>query len=370
MSSEAAVAADAGPNALRYGIGADRHALRMAGGIALPFVTGEALDWDLPFIAPVFALQLLAVRRPAPTIAAAVASIAGIYLALVAGLVLSGVTLQYPAVFALGVGLTIYGGLYAQARTASPFWFIFLIAVTIMPLLAMQSDELARSFAGALVKGMGAAYAVAWLMHALFPEEVRAVPAPIGKAMSSGDAARAALVGTLVVTPFLFLRSANESVAIVAIVTALSVVRAYGFASGSRTALGLLLGNLFAGVVAVVAYTVIIVAPSLPVLAAVMALVALVFAERIATAGPSAPLFVTACIATLVLVGMGLSPFGDTPTAFATRIINVGLATIYSVWMLSLFERAQGVRRAHFARKRAEATHHLRTASGEIGLKR
>jgi hypothetical protein len=93
--------------------------------------------------------------------------------------------------------------------------------------------------------------------------------------------------------------------------------------------------------VAIVAYSVIVAAPSLPVLVAVIVLVALVFAERIATAGPSAPLFVAACIATLVLVGLGLSPFGDTPTAFATRVGDVGLATIYTVGMLLLFEPAK-----------------------------
>jgi hypothetical protein len=341
MSSEVAAVPGAGGRTSRRDIGTNRHALRMAGGIALPFVVGEALDWELPFIASTFALQLLAVRRPAPTLAAGLVSIAGLCIALLTALVLTSVTLPYPTISALGLGLTIFGGLYAQARTASPFWFIFLIAVAIMPLLTMKSDELATSFAGALAIGMGAAFIVVWLMHALLPEEIRSPPAPTETAKSSGGAARTALIGTLVVMPLVFLLSANESTAIVAIVTALSIIRAAGFAGGSRTALGLLLGNLIAGVVAIVAYTVIVAAPSLPVLAAVIALIALVFAERVATTGPSAPLFVAACVATLVLVGLGLNPFGDTPTAFATRVTNVGLATIYGVGMLSLFERAK-----------------------------
>lgn len=338
MSFEAAAAAGPG-DISRHSIGANRHALRMAGGIALPFVVWEALDWELSFIASNFALQLLAVRRPAPTFAAGLVSIAGLCIALLAGIVLTGVALPYPTILALGIGLTMLGGLYAQARTASPFWFIFLIAVTIMPLLMMKSDALATSFAGALVTGMVAAFMVVWLMHALFPEEVRSMPAPAETAMSSGDAARVALIGTLVVMPLVFLLSANESAAIVAIVTVLSVIRASGFAGASRAALGLLLGNLIAGVVAIVAYAVIVTAPSLPVLAAVIMLIALIFAERVATAGPSAPLLVAACVATLVLLGLGLSPFGDTPSAFATRVSDVGLATVYGVGMLSLFER-------------------------------
>ena len=55
-----------------------RHALRIAGGIAVPFIVGEALDWPLAFLSSVLALQLLASRQPPPTRCrlAAVASIA------------------------------------------------------------------------------------------------------------------------------------------------------------------------------------------------------------------------------------------------------------------------------------------------------
>jgi hypothetical protein len=214
----------------------------MAGSIALPFVVGEALEWTLPFIASIFALQLLAVRRPPPTLVAGLASIAGLCIAFLVALVLTGLVLPYPTIFVLVIGLTMFGGLYAQARTASPFWFIFLTAVAVIPLLATKSDTLAASFASALVLGMVAAVGVVWLMHALFPEPVDSISAPAEAPISSGDAARTALIGTLVLMPLGFLLLVNESEAIVASVTALSITRAAGFAGGARTALGLLLG--------------------------------------------------------------------------------------------------------------------------------
>src|SRR6266404_1947054 len=119
MSSEIAAAPGAGESASRHDIGATRHTLRMAGSIALPFVVGEALEWTLPFIASIFALQLLAVRRPPPTLVAGLASIAGLCIAFLVALVLTGLVLPYPTIFVLVIGLTMFGGLYAQARTAS-----------------------------------------------------------------------------------------------------------------------------------------------------------------------------------------------------------------------------------------------------------
>lgn len=333
MSPEAATAAG---DVARRSPALDRHALRVAGGIALPFVVGEALDWSLPFVASMFALQLLAVRRPAPTFVSGCASLAAFWLALHAALILAGVALPYPAILMLGVGLTVFAGLYAEARTASPFWGLFLIAVSIMPMLVLKSAASARSFTDTLVEGMGAAFVAVWLMHALFPEDIRALPAAARVAPSYSDAARKALIGTFVIMPLVFLLSANESTAVVAIVTALSIIRVSDSAGGSQVAVGLVLGNLIAGAAAIAVYTVIIIAPSLPVLAAVITLAALLFAKIIVTAGPAAPLVVNACNAMLVLVGLGLSPFGDTPTAFATRIAVVTLATLYSVGLLSL----------------------------------
>src|SRR4051812_32815494 len=97
-----------------------RHSLRIAGGIVLPFVIGEALGWNLPFMASIFALLLLAENRPAPTIAAAIGSVLGIAIAFFAALVLTRVTLAQPLLFATVIGTAVFSGLYGQMRSGSP----------------------------------------------------------------------------------------------------------------------------------------------------------------------------------------------------------------------------------------------------------
>jgi hypothetical protein len=140
----------------------------------------------------------------------------------------------------------------------------------------------------------------------------------------------------LVMIPLVLFLLSRESAALVVTVTALSILRTAGFAQGKRAVLGILLGNLIAGGVAILAYFMIDSAATLLMLAAVILVVALFYGERIAFAGPSASLYAVACTATLVLLGLGLSPFNDASTAFASRVTYVILTSAYTLALLAL----------------------------------
>lgn len=317
---------------------AERHALRIAGAVALPFVAGEVLGWSMPFLASIFALQLVGARQPPPTLRAALAAVLGIGAAFAAAIVLTAITGPHPLVFTLGAGLAVFGGLYAQARKGGGFWFILLIAICATPLLANQSEGLAVSFLGIAVGAMLVAVITAWLVHAAFPDPAHAEPPPAPATMEPHAAARAALIGTLVVIPLLLLLLGHESAAVVATVTALSLLKAASSQESTRAALGLLAANVIGGAVAVAAYAAIMAAPTLAMLAAVMLAVALAFGGRIALGGQAAALATAACIVAVLLVGMGLSPFTDSATAFGTRLVQVLLASAYTVGAFMLLE--------------------------------
>jgi len=320
---------------------AQRHALRIAGAVALPFLAGEVLGWRMPFLGSIFALQLVGARQPPPTLRAALAAVLGIGAAFAAAIVLTAITLPHPVVFTLGAGLAVFGGLYAQARKGGGFWFILLIAICATPLLANQSEGLAVSFLWIAVGAMLVAVITAWLVHAAFPDPAEAPgkdAAPPLPTMEPQAAARAALIGTLVLMPLLLLLLGYESAAVVATVTALSLLKAASSQESTRAALGLLAANVIGGAVAVAAYALITAAPTLAMLAAVMLAVALAFGGRIALGGQAAALASGACVVAVLLVGMGLSPFTDSATAFGTRVVQVLLASAYTVGAFMLLE--------------------------------
>jgi len=330
------------------------YALRMAGGLAVPFIVGETLDRPLAFLASVLALQLLASRQPPFKLVAGIVAVAAMAIAFFAAISLTHAVLALPFLFILAIGLTVFAALYAQTRSSSPFWFFLSVAVTVTPLMAARSPELAASLAHALIAGMALAVLTTWLMHALFPEPAQqtsdaSAQPPVQTAMTPAERVRSALAGTLIVMVLVVLLLNHASAALVVLVTALSIVRAAGLAAGTQTAMGLLLGNLIGGGIAIVAYWVINHAPSLPVLVGVVIVMALFFGERIATAGPKAPLLVVAASSAILLLGAGLNPFNDTSTVFAARVGHVLLTTVYTVGMIALFVAARTERKLETA---------------------
>jgi hypothetical protein len=319
-----------------------RHALRIACGVTLAFAVAEALGWRASFLAPVLALQLLAAPGPAPSLAAGVGFVAALALPLAVTLVLGPTLLPFPDLYVLAITAAVFAGFYWHTRSGSLGPFLMLIVVTVVPVLMGASRSAAAEFAGILLQAGIAAILVAWIAHAAFPAPGAARPPTISPAPVEQDPSprvRSALLDTLVVMPLVLLfLVTNFPTAMVATVSTLVIVRQGSGPRGTRTALGLLLGNLIGGASALVAYQVLIAAPSLPLLTALVLLAGLGFGWRIATAGRSAPVFVIAFTTMLILFGAGLSPFKETGTAFLTRLLYVLFAGGYAIGMLALTE--------------------------------
>jgi hypothetical protein len=315
--------------------------LRIACGVTLAFGVAEAMEWRASFLAPVLALQLLALPAPAPSLAAGIAFVAALALPLALTLLLGPALLPFADVYVLAIAAAVFAGFYWHAKSASLPPFLMLIVVTTVPVFMVASQVVAREFAAILLQAGIAAILVVWIAHAAFPApiEARRPAAASAAASSPADRVRAALLDTLVVIPLvlLFLITSFPT-AMVATVSTLVIVRQGGGARGARAALGLMLGNLIGGAAAIVAYQVLVAAPSFPLLVALVLLAGLLFATRIATAGQTAPVFVVAFTTMLILFGAGLSPFRETGTAFATRLLYVLLAGGYAIGMLALIE--------------------------------
>ena len=161
--------------------------------------------------------------------------------------------------------------------------------------------------------------------------------------MSPLAAARYALLDTLVLMPLLiwFILNATEA-AIVVLIVVVTLLRQTDRQRGKSAALGLILGNLIAGVAAGIAYNVILLGNTLPFFVTVCLAATLMFAGRIATAGNRAAVYVVALGTFVLLLGLSLSPLpGSTGEAFVSRILNVIFASAYATGGLSLVERWQ-----------------------------
>ena len=69
----------------------------------------------------------------------------------------------------------------------------------------------------------------------------------------------------------------------------------------------------------------------------VVLLVGLLFGDRIARGGESAPIYTVALMTFLIVLGLGLSPLPqDSGTVFIARVLDVLVAAIYAIGMASL----------------------------------
>jgi CDP-diglyceride synthetase len=129
-------------------------------------------------------------------------------------------------------------------------------------------------------------------------------------------------------------------VSIVAVLTVINILRQPADLGGG-TATGLILGNLVGGLAATVAYLLVTLLPSPAFLLLVVLLVGLIFGDRIAHGGESAPIYTVGLMTFLILLGLGLSPLPqDSGTLFVARVFNVMVAAAYAIGMASLLRSA------------------------------
>ena len=346
MSSKPAAPSDSAPDHAATGV--RNAALRLAFGVTGCFAIVEALDWDATFLAPLLAANMLVKTPRPPSLAQGLVVVILFASSTAAVLVLSMFVISNPQVLIMALIQLFFLSFYAH-RLGAPDLATLLpqISAVSLPIVAVLSPDGAGAFARTLVAAGFVALLTVWVAHAAFPAPAAVAGAATPAAATSLDepvaAARYALLDTLVLMPLLiwFILNATEA-AIVVLIVVVTLLRQTDRQQGKSAALGLILGNLIAGVAAGIAYNVILLGNTLPFFVTVCLAATLMFAGRIATAGNRAPVYVVALGTFVLLLGLSLSPLpGSTGEAFVSRILNVIFASAYAIGGLSLVERWQ-----------------------------
>lgn len=311
-----------------------RKGLRVAFAVSVGFTFAVYSGAVVSFLGPLFAAQfLLASSRPLPfgkTVGAAA-------VILVAGLAMMAVTSvlgDRPAPFLLLLGLTYFSCFLAQsAGKGGAAVFLVLVVAIIVPLLGILNKELAGSILSILVTGVLSGTILMWLAHAIFPEP-DGVDADAGPPLVRPPSLRRALANTIIllIAVVACLTSDNLTAAAVIPITVASLLGQLDIAASSRTAVGLVVVNLFGGVLASIAYTLLSLRPNLLSIFLIVLIVVLILGGRASGRAKDAPLFAGALTIFLILFGLGVSPIpGSAAESFATRIVYVGEALVYAL---------------------------------------
>ncbi|WP_349435074.1 DUF2955 domain-containing protein [Pararhizobium sp. A13] len=310
-----------------------RKGMRVALAVSFGFTASVALGAIIPFLGPLFGAQfLLSSSRPMPlgkTVGMAV-------LILVAGaffMVLTGLFQDRPFTFLMLLGLIYFCSFLAQALgKGGPASFLVLVVAIIVPLLRVLNIELANSILSILVTGVLTGAGLTWLAHAIVPETAVETPQPQQGSAQAHPYLRALANAAILLSTVAICLTNNElGAAMVIPITVASLLGQLDIVSSGRAALGLVIVNLFGGIVASVAYAVLTVRPNLLFMFVIVLVVALVFGGRAAARSRDAKIYAGALTTFLILFGLGVSPLpGSAAESFATRILYVAAAILYA----------------------------------------
>jgi hypothetical protein len=314
--------------------------LRYAGGATLAVALAMGIDWQLSYLTPILALSFFGppARRPSARSLAAIVGI--VAAAALVGVVISAALLSYPAVFLLVEGLILFLLFDHNARGAPSIVITFLmIAVTVIPILALQSMVLAVAVAQGLVVGAAAAVVVVWLTYALIPDPpvgeqqttvAKGTPGRTTAASRKASIARAG-TSTIVVFPVvaLYLHTGMTSVLVLVFIALLSMQP--DVAAGSKAGKALIVGNAMGGISAIVMFELLVTVPEFVFLLLLTLLAGLWFGSRLFSTAPTAPLFGMAFSTTLLVVLSATSSFGEADAKAWTRVVQIIIAVLYLV---------------------------------------
>ncbi|MFV8448945.1 DUF2955 domain-containing protein [Vibrio campbellii] len=314
-----------------------RRILRFTIGVGLAVFLAAWINWQLAFVAPVFTAKFLVDK---PNLHRE--TIYELLLALIAtmglGLLLSGGITQYPIVLLIAVGLMMAWGYYLFT---DPKWNLFatilLIAVLMLPFMAINNPAISVVLASGLAISGAVSVAIFALVHIYLPEpdsEFAGYAAPpIGKEQRWHASFRAMLISFPVVC-FFFVFQISEALLTMMFVALLSLM--ITSEKSVKLSAFLIISNGIGGILAILAFSILAIVPSIFFYTAFIALLAVWIGKKIYTVPEKAPIFATAFSTLLVLIGSTLMSSGDIDSNTFIRIFQLVLVGTYMI-LASLF---------------------------------
>lgn len=316
---------------------ARRHfVLRFGFATTASFVICEWTGWQPSALAPVLTAVLLASlpTSPPPKVGLVLVAI----MAMCAWLAFFLTTwLSHTPHLLFGIiGLILFlafAGL-AQAKGQLPLTLL-LMCITVVPVVTLTLSQYAGIFPGMLVKGMAIAVIFTWIGFAIWPLPSPKQPDPPAPPAEAPVAA--ALIGTAIVLPLMLVYLLfGITDAIPVLLTTTLLVAKMEEERGTASGWAKLVGNFLGGFVAVAAFYLLAIAPSLLALALITLVIGIAFGNEIVKGGVRGGNALLAYNATMVIFGLALLKGPTNSGTWGARVVQFAIAVIFAVGMMRL----------------------------------
>ena len=310
--------------------------LRFAFGTTAAFTVCELMDWQPSALAPVLTAVLLANLPFSPPPKVGFALVIVMAIAAWSAFFLTTLLSQSPhllfGVIALVMFLAFAG--LAQAKAQLPLTLL-LICMTVVPVVTLTLSQYAGILPGLLVRAMCLAMIFTWLGYALFPLPSPKSPDPPAHPLD--DPVAAAALGTVIVVPLMLVYLLfGLTDAIPVLLTTVLLVAKMEEERGAASGWAKLRGNFLGGFVAVAAFYVLQIAPSLASLTLIVFIIGLGFAIQIVKGGVRGGNALLAYNSTIIIFGLALLKGPANSGTWGARVVQFAIAVLFAVGMMSL----------------------------------
>jgi len=310
--------------------------LRFSFGTTAAFIACELMGWQPSALAPVLTAVLLANLPVSPPLK--VGLVLTIVMALSAwfSFILTTYLNQTPQLLFGIIGLIlflIFAGL-AQAKAQLPLTLL-LMCITVVPVITLTVSEYAGIFPSLLVRSMALAICFTWIAYAIWPLPSPKRPDPT--ASPSESPAATAAIGTAIVLPLMLVYLLyGWTDAIPVLLTTALVVAKMEEERGAASAWAKLLGNFLGGFIAVAAFYVLSIAPTLATLTLITFIIGFGFAVHIVQGGVRGGNALIAYNSTMVIFGLALLKGPSNSGTWGARVVQFAIACTFAVGMMRL----------------------------------
>ena len=322
-----------------------RHAsLRFAVGTTGAFVLSEAMGWNPTFLAPLLAAVLIAKLPASPPLKVGlglvVVQAAGAY----AAYALTALMHETPTVLfgAIAVIILLCFANLARGRGYLPLLQV-LISFATIPVVTMLAPQEASPLPFAFARAIAVAVMFLWVVHYFWPKLGSVEPPP--PAVTLEDPIRLALTGTAIVMPLMLvylMYSIADALPI--LITTLVLIINFDPQKSSVQSVAMVIANFLGGMVALVAHSILLVAPSLATFALVVFVISALFGVQINRGGSSGAVALVTFNQSIVMFGLALTKDSGLGV-WGTRLFQFMIAGVFAVGMMSLLFRAPRARR-------------------------
>ena len=322
--------------------------LRYVTGVMLSLILAYSLNWTLAYVMPVFVAKLLVDKPVATKQVMTELGLSMVATVLIALTVINGLA-QYPIILLAFVGIMMLWAYYLfQDQNWNFFATMLMISALLLPYLGLMQPVIALEVGKALMLAGGGAVAFYGLMHWVFPAKLSACPVVQIKSseqmrqeqqMKMKESYKALLISFPVIAFCYFYQTTGAILTMIFIgILSLQLTAP----KSVKLSVFLLMTNIVGGLLAIIAYELLVTVPWFPFLVAMMAFFTLSFANKIFTQPEKAPIYAGIFSALMVIFGAVVASDSKLiDVNFYTRIWQLVLLSIYMISVSILIEKWQ-----------------------------